>query len=62
MNRQLIIEYWIEKAYQDIRSAQDDLEDNRLQNAVSSGYYAYFYSFSALLFHEGKQFNLIMMK
>ena len=55
MNRQLIIEYWIEKAYQDIKSAQDDLEDNRLQNAVSSRYYAYFHSFSALLFHEGKQ-------
>jgi len=57
MNQQVIIKYWIEKAYQDIQSAQDDLVNNRLQNAVSSGYYTYFHAFSAMLFHDGKQFK-----
>ena len=47
-NTQQIIEYWLEKAHQDIASASDDLSGKRFQNAVSDAYFACFHAFSAL--------------
>jgi uncharacterized protein (UPF0332 family) len=56
-NQQLIIEYWIEKAHQDLASARDDFSGKRLQNAVSAVYFACFHALAALLFKEGKTFK-----
>mgnify|MGYP000169367018 CR=1 FL=1 len=56
-NKQQIIEYWIEKAYQDIASARDNFSGKRYQNAVSDAYFACFHALAALLFKEGKTFK-----
>jgi len=56
-NKRTIIEYWLEKSRQDIGSAKDNLNNNRLQNAVRDLYYSFFHAFSALLFNEEKLFK-----
>ena len=56
-NKQLIIDYWIEKSKQDIDSARDNFSNLRLQNAVRDLYFSFFHAFSALLFHDGKSFK-----
>ena len=56
-DNQIIIDYWVEKAKQDIESAKDNINSNRLQNAVRDIYFAYFHSFSSLLFNDGKTFK-----
>ena len=57
MNNRKIINYWIEKANEDIASARDNHTANRLQNAVRDAYFACFHAFSAVLFKEGKSFR-----
>jgi len=52
-----IVTYWLEKAKQDLASAQDNLNGMRLQNAVRDAYFADFHAFSALLFQEGRSFR-----
>ncbi len=51
------VEYWVEKAEQDIASARDNLKAGRLQNAVRDAYFACFHAFSAVLLSDGKTFR-----
>lgn len=37
MNQQVIVDYWIEKAEQDLASARDNFSAGRLENAVRDG-------------------------
>jgi uncharacterized protein (UPF0332 family) len=52
-----IIDYWIEKAEQDLASAWDNLSAGRLMNAVRDAYFACFHAFSAVLSAQGKSFR-----
>ena len=54
MSQQIIIDYWIEKASEDLASARDNLKSSRYQNAVRDTYFACFHAFSAVLLNEGK--------
>lgn len=57
MSQQIIIDYWIEKARDDLSSARDNLSSGRLQNAVRDAYFSCFHAFSAVLLKEGKTFK-----
>ena len=47
MSQQNIIDYWVEKASDDIASARDNLAAARFPNAVRDAYFACFHAFSA---------------
>jgi uncharacterized protein (UPF0332 family) len=51
------IDYWFEKAEQDLASARDNLSAGRLHNAVRDAYFACFHAFSSLLLKESKTFR-----
>jgi uncharacterized protein (UPF0332 family) len=53
MSQQIIIDYWVEKAGEDLASARDNLKSGRYQNAVRDAYFACFHAFSAVLLNEG---------
>jgi len=57
VNDRAIVDYWVEKAHEDLASARDNYKADRLQNAVRDAYFACFHSFSAVLFAEGKNFR-----
>ncbi len=57
MTRNVIVDYWLEKATQDLASARDNLSKNRLMNAVRDAYFACFHAFSCLLLKDGKNFK-----
>lgn len=57
MNRRILVEYWMEKAGEDLASANDNYAAGRFLNAVRDAYFACFHSFSALLLREGKTFK-----
>jgi uncharacterized protein (UPF0332 family) len=57
MSQQIIIDYWVEKAGEDLASARDNLKSGRYQNAVRDAYFACFHAFSAVLIKEGKTFK-----
>ncbi len=57
MSQQIIIDYWIEKAVEDLASARDNLKSSRYQNAVRDAYFACFHAFSSVLLNEGKTFK-----
>ena len=57
MSRQSIIDYWMEKALEDLASADDNFSSGRLTNAVRDAYFACFHSFSAILLHDGIVFK-----
>ncbi len=57
MRQQSIIDYWVEKAGEDLASARDNLKSGRYQNAVRDAYFACFHAFSSLLLNEGKTFK-----
>jgi uncharacterized protein (UPF0332 family) len=57
MSQQIIIDYWVEKAGEDLASARDNLKSGRYQNAVRDAYFACFHAFSAVLLNEGKTFK-----
>ncbi len=57
MSQQIIIDYWVEKAGEDLASAQDNLKSGRYQNAVRDAYFACFHAFSSVLLNEGKTFK-----
>ena len=57
MSQQIIIDYWVEKAGEDLASARDNLKSDRHQNAVRDAYFACFHAFSAVLLKEGKTFK-----
>ena len=52
-----VIDYWIEKAEQDLSSARDNLSADRLQNAVRDAYFACFHALSSVLLKDGKSFR-----
>jgi uncharacterized protein (UPF0332 family) len=53
----ILIKLWLDKACDAISSAQLELEQGHLSFAVNRIYYACFYSVTALLLKEGKQFT-----
>jgi uncharacterized protein (UPF0332 family) len=57
MSQQIIIDYWVEKAREDLASARDNLKSGRYQNAVRDAYFACFHAFSSVLIREGKTFK-----
>ena len=57
MSQQIIIDYWVEKAGEDLASARDNLKSDRYQNAVRDAYFACFHAFSSVLLNEGKTFK-----
>ncbi len=57
MSKQIIIDYWIEKARDDLASASANYSSGRYQNAVKDAYFACFHAFSSVLLKEGKTFK-----
>jgi uncharacterized protein (UPF0332 family) len=57
MTRNVIVDYWLEKATQDLASARDNLSKDRLMNAVRDAYFACFHAFSSVLLKDGKSFK-----
>ncbi|RLB01674.1 MAG: hypothetical protein DRG59_13790 [Deltaproteobacteria bacterium] len=57
MSQEEFVEYWLQKATQDLESARDNLKAVRLQNAVRDAYFACFHAFSAVLLEEGRSFR-----
>ncbi len=55
--RQEIIKYWMEKAYESLQSARSEELAGRFVFAINRGYYACFYSASAVLLREGERFS-----
>ena len=54
MSQQIIIDYWVEKAREDLASARDNLKSGRYQNAVRDAYFACFHAFSSVLLNGGR--------
>ena len=57
MSQQVIIDYWIEKAEEDLASARDNFSAGRFQNAVRDAYFACFHAFSSVILKSGKTFK-----
>lgn len=57
MSQQIIIDYWVEKAGEDLASARDNFKSGRYQNAVRDAYFACFHAFSSVLIKEGTTFK-----
>lgn len=57
MSKEIMIQYWVEKAREDIASASSNLSEGRLQNTVRDAYFACFHAFAALLLKDGKSFK-----
>ena len=57
MSQQIIIDYCVEKAREDLASARDNLKSDRYQNAVRDAYFACSHAFSPVLIKEGKTFK-----
>jgi uncharacterized protein (UPF0332 family) len=53
----IIINYWIEKANDDIASAEANFSGGRYQNTVRDCYFACFHIFTALLLKDKKKFK-----
>jgi uncharacterized protein (UPF0332 family) len=57
MSTKSIVEYWLEKADEDLASAGENFQAGRLSNAVRDAYYACFHAFSAVLLRRGIPFK-----
>ena len=57
MSEQTIIDYWAEKANEDLASAQENFLAGRFLNAVRDSYFACFHAFSSVLLKGGKTFQ-----
>ena len=57
MSQEVIIDYWIEKAEEDLASARDNFSAGRFQNAVRDAYFACFHAFSSVILKGGKTFK-----
>jgi len=57
MSQQAIIDYWIEKAEEDLASARDNFSAGRFQNAVRDAYFACFHAFSSVILESRKTFK-----
>ena len=55
--RQAVVAYWMEKANESLQSARSEQKSGRLVFAVNRGYYACFYSASAVLLLKGERFS-----
>lgn len=55
--RLAVMAYWMEKAYESLQSARSEQQAGRFVFAVNRGYYACFYSASAVLLGEGERFS-----
>jgi uncharacterized protein (UPF0332 family) len=53
----VLVNHWIDKARNDLESAQVNFQSGRLSNAVRDIYFACFHVVSALFMKEGKTFN-----
>jgi uncharacterized protein (UPF0332 family) len=49
MSQDHIIDYWMEKAHDDLGLARDNFKSERYSNAVRDAYFACFHAFSAIL-------------
>ena len=54
MNTNVIIDYWMEKASDDLASALENGSAGRLQVAVRDAYFCCFHAFSALLLKDSE--------
>jgi uncharacterized protein (UPF0332 family) len=57
MTRQVITDYWMEKAQADLESAKDNFIAGRYSNAIRDAYFACFHALSSVLFKEGRTFR-----
>lgn len=57
MTQHAIIDYWLEKADQDIASARENFLAGRYVNVVRDAYFACFHAFSSVLLKSGKTFR-----
>lgn len=57
MNGNLIVDYWVEKAREDLASALENAVAGRLQVAVRDAYFCCFHAFSAVLLKDGRSFR-----
>ena len=55
--KRLLVNYWIEKVHEALKSARDDYEHGRLSFAVNRLYYACFYSVTAVFRDMDKMFK-----
>ena len=55
--RTVFVSHWIDKARNDLESAQGNFQSGRLANAVRDIYFACFHAVSALFMKEGKTFK-----
>jgi uncharacterized protein (UPF0332 family) len=55
--RTVFVSHWIDKARNDLESAQGNFQSGRLANAVRDIYFACFHVVSALFMKEGKTFK-----
>ena len=52
-----IVQYWMEKARESLKSARSEQSAGRLTFAINRSYYACFYSATAVLMSKGKRFK-----
>lgn len=57
MSGDLIIDYWMEKAREDLASAFENAAAGRLQVSVRDAYFCCFHAFSAVLLKDGRSFR-----
>jgi uncharacterized protein (UPF0332 family) len=57
MSANIIIDYWMEKARDDLASALENGSAGRFQVAVRDAYFCCFHAFSALLLKENRSFR-----
>ena len=57
MSANIIIDYWMEKARDDLASALENGSAGRFQVAVRDAYFCCFHAFSALLLKENRTFR-----
>jgi len=57
MSTDIIIDYWMEKAREDLASAQENGSAGRFQVAVRDAYFCCFHAFSALLLKDSRSFR-----
>lgn len=57
MSANIIIDYWMEKAREDLASAHENGSARRLQVAVRDAYFCCFHAFSALLLKDSRSFR-----
>lgn len=57
MSANIIIDFWMEKARDDLASALDNASAGRFQVAVRDSYFCCFHAFSALLLKDNRTFR-----